>query len=306
MTSARRPLPTDIVALVSFDGRVYPNEARPFDRLGNSHDKAHALETALEQWFSFATNKHTWISVHGATIRGLISARPRTKRSAWEVELLINTTDDHSVWQSLFTRMLSGIGRQGAERIFLRVAADSPVKEAAREAGFFAYANETLYRRPALPPVTEPEAGLRRRKKADGMGVFQLYSRAVPANVRAIEGATYREWIAAREKWGGRSTDLVLERDGAIDAWVRIVSGQIVRLGLLSCAGYDDFASAALQTAGEREVFCLAPDYAPGLISALDRSGFSPAGDFAVLAKRLARPVNELAREAANEAIPVS
>ncbi|MCI0842703.1 MAG: hypothetical protein J4N36_02980, partial [Chloroflexi bacterium] len=121
MTSARHPLPTDIVALVSFDGRVYPNEAKPLDRLGLGNDKPHALETALEQWFSFATGKHTWVSVHGATIRGLISARPRTKRTAWEIEMLINTTDDDSVWQSLFTRMLSGIGKHGAERIFLRV-----------------------------------------------------------------------------------------------------------------------------------------------------------------------------------------
>ena len=49
MTSARHPLPTDIVALISFDGRVYPNEAKPLDRLGLGDDKPHALETALEQ-----------------------------------------------------------------------------------------------------------------------------------------------------------------------------------------------------------------------------------------------------------------
>ncbi len=34
MSRARHPLPTDLVALVSFDGRVYPNEAKPWDRLG--------------------------------------------------------------------------------------------------------------------------------------------------------------------------------------------------------------------------------------------------------------------------------
>jgi hypothetical protein len=38
MTSARHPLPTDIVALVSFDGDVYPNEAKPLERLGASED----------------------------------------------------------------------------------------------------------------------------------------------------------------------------------------------------------------------------------------------------------------------------
>jgi hypothetical protein len=48
MSSARRPLPTDIVALVSFDGHVYPNEAKPLDRLG-VQERARPLENALEQ-----------------------------------------------------------------------------------------------------------------------------------------------------------------------------------------------------------------------------------------------------------------
>ena len=306
MTSARHPLPTDIVALISFDGRVYPNEAKPLDRLGLGSDKPHVLETALEQWFSFATGKHTWVSVHGATIRGLISARPRTKRTAWEIEVLINTTDDDSVWQSLFTRMLSGIGKHGAERIFLRVHLDSPVREAARAAGFFAYAEETLRRRPALPPPPKSDLPVRRKRKSEALGVFQLYSREMPANVRAIEGATFREWQAAQEKWGGRFSDLVAEEDAIIGAWTRVVLGQVNRLAALSDRSYDDIVSAALQIVGEREAHCLAPRHAPALVSALDRLGFEPAGEFCAMAKRLAKPAAELTPESAKEAITAS
>ena len=80
MSSPRRPLPTDLVALVSFDGTVHPNEAKPLDRLGLD-ERARPLESTIEQWFSFATGKHTWVSVRGATIRGLISARRRAKPS---------------------------------------------------------------------------------------------------------------------------------------------------------------------------------------------------------------------------------
>ncbi len=305
MTSARHPLPTDIVALVSFDGRIYPNEAKPLDRLGLGNDKPHALETALEQWFSFATGKHTWVSVHGATIRGLISARPRTKRTAWEIEVLINTTDDDSVWQSLFTRMLSEIGRHGAERIFLRVRLDSPVREAARAAGFFAYAEETLRRRPALPPPPKSDLPVRRKAKSEALGVFQLYSREMPANIRAIEGATFREWQAAQEKWGGRFSDLVVEEDSVIGAWTRVVLGQVNRLAALSESSYDEIVSAALQLVGEREAHCLAPRHAPGLVSALDRLGFEPSGEFCAMAKRLAKPAEELKPESAKEAITV-
>ena len=117
MSKARTVLPTDLVALVSFDGRVYPNEAKTWDRLGLDVRGPHPLETALEQWFSFATGKHTWISVRGATIRGLISARRRAKPSAWEVEVLINADEDKGVCLSLLTRMLAGVGKLGAERV---------------------------------------------------------------------------------------------------------------------------------------------------------------------------------------------
>src|SRR3990172_7296064 len=127
MSSARRPLPTDLVALVSFDGRVHPNEAKPLESLGRD-ERAHPLESTLEQWFSFATGKHTWVSVRGTTIRGLITARQRAKRSAWEVEVLIDASDDPAVALSLFSRMSAGVGRMGAERIFLRLEADSHLR----------------------------------------------------------------------------------------------------------------------------------------------------------------------------------
>ena len=83
MSRARHPLPTDLVALITHDGRVYPNEAKTWDRMGADDSGPHPLGTALEQWLSFATGKHTWVSVHGATIRGLVSARRRAKRTVW-------------------------------------------------------------------------------------------------------------------------------------------------------------------------------------------------------------------------------
>src|SRR6266568_3864603 len=96
MTSnARTVLPTDLVALVSLDGRVYSNEAMTADRVG-TQDSPHPLETAFEQWFSFATGRHTWISVKGPTLRGLISARKRGSKLAWEIDCLINAADDDS------------------------------------------------------------------------------------------------------------------------------------------------------------------------------------------------------------------
>lgn len=307
MSSARHPLPTDIVALVSFDGHIYPNEANPFDRLGIERT-ARPLERALEQWFSFATGKHTWVSVRGATIRGLISARPRAKRSAWEVEVLIDATEDESVALSLFSRMTAGVMKQGAERVFFRLSADSDVRDAARAAGFFNYCGEVLYRRAA--DQWRPSGGdvsLRSRAKADTFGIYQLYNRVAPATVRAIEGLSFREWQAAQEKWGGRTVDLVMEEDGVITAWIRAMSGNPGRVHVLAERGpYDALLGAGLDVLQDQEVFCLAADYNAELASALERFGFEPVGEYQSMAKRLTKPVEQPAVEPSGEVVRVS
>jgi len=306
MSSARRPLPTDIVALVSFDGHVYPNEAKPLERLG-AEERARPLENALEQWFSFATGKHTWVSVRGATIRGLISARPRAKRSAWEVEVLINASEDESVALSLFSRMTSGVLRQGAERVFLRVSEDSEIRDDALAAGFFRYTTETLYRRDAADwRPSDADLPLRSKGKSDAFGIYQLYNRIAPANVRAIEGVVFREWQAAQEKWGGHCTDLLMEDAGVISAWVRAMPGQIGRISVMAEPGmYDALLGAGLDLLQDREVFCLAPDYNTELASALERFGFQGVGSYEAYAKRLTKLAGELATETAGKPVPV-
>jgi hypothetical protein len=309
MSRARYPLPTDIVALVSFDGRVYPNEAKPWDSLG-LNERPRPLEEALEQWFSFATGKQTWVSVRGATIRGLLTARKRGKRTAWEVEVLIDADDDKSVVSSLFSRMLAGIARLGAERAFIRLDTASGMVRSARDAGFFPYQTQTLYRLKGGGIGRATDIGLRPKAKQDIFGIFQLYMHAVPANVRAIEGATFKEWQAGLEPWGGRSTDLVLEEDGAITAWARVQTGDTGRLSLLSSSrgvGLDALIEAATARLGKSEqVLALVPEQDVGLGAAFERQGFEPAGNYLMMAKRLTQTAQELVPETAGTAIPVN
>ena len=310
MTRARHPLPTDLVALITHDGRVYPNEAKTWDRMGVDDSGPHPLGTALEQWLSFATGKHAWVSVHGATIRGLVSARRRGKRTAWEVDSLINADQDWSVARSLLERMVAGVAKQGAERIFLRVAADSCLVEIARDVGFFSYMRETLYRADGPVPAEDPNLPLRPASKADAFGIYQLYNAATPANVRAIEGATFREWQAAREPWGGRPSDLLLEEEGIITGWLRLLRGSEGRFSLLVHPQRRD-ADAFLQTAlarlkGSQSVLCLVPSQGESLSRQLRELGFSPRGDYVVMAKRLAKHAQELAAETVGTAVTVS
>lgn len=309
MSTARRPLPTDLVALVTFDGRVYPNEAKPLEQLGLD-EPTRPLETALEQWFSFATGKHTWVSVRGATIRGLITARRRAKPSVWEVDALIDIDEDDEVAASLFGRATAGLVKEKAERVFLRLDEDSSLRDAAREAGFFQYARETLYRLNGPGAVSLTEVPLRSRKKSDLMGIYQLYNQTVPANVRAIEGSTFREWQAAQEAWGARTTDLLLEENGIISAWLRLAKGHVGRFSILagqSQYGCEEFVRSACARLNHSEsLLTLVRQDNPALALNLERMGFRPAGNYVVLAKRLARPIEELSPEATSEAIPVS
>jgi len=310
MSRARYPLPTDLVALITHDGRVYPNEAKTWDRMGSADGGPHPLGTALEQWFSFATGKHTWVSVRGATIRGLVCARRRAKRTAWEVDCLINTDEDCSVTRSLLERMIAGVAKQGAERVFLRVAADSPLVETARGVGFFPYAHETLYRAEEPAPGEHQALPFRPTSKADAFGVYQLYNAVTPANVRAIEGATFREWQAGREPWGGTPTDFVLEEGGIITGWLRLLRGNESRFAMLVHPQRRD-AEAFLQTAlarlrGSRSVLCLVPSHGDSLSRQLRRLGFNPVEDYTALAKRLAKHAEELAAETMGTAVTAS
>jgi hypothetical protein len=309
MSTPRRPLPTDLVALVSFDGRVHPNEAKPLEHLGLD-ERAHPLESTIEQWFSFATGRHTWVSVRGATIRGLISARRRAKRSAWEVDALIDVEEDEGVALSLLSRMIGGITKQRAERVFLRLDSTSHIADTVRKAGFFPYSKETLYRLDATPSLQATDVPFRSREKSDLMGMFQLYSHSVPANVRAIEGPTFREWQAAQESWGGSTKDLLLEEDGIITAWLRFLPGQTGRFSLIAQSQrfkLDALVERALaQLGGGRRVLCLLPEYNGAWAGCLEALGFESVATYTCYAQRLVKPVEELAQEPASRPVPVS
>lgn len=322
MTVARAVRPTDLVALVSFDGRVYPNEAKTRDRMGRDESSPRPLESALEQWFSFATGRHTWISVRGSTLRGLISARRRSSNAAWEVDCLINASDDDSVCLSLLDRVSEQAGRGRAEKIFLRLAVDSDVVPIARRAGFQSCVIEDRYQHagPVSAELVDRPAGrsgarstppLRRRSRADAYPLFQLYNVAVPESVRRAEAATFAEWLAAQERhWlGRRSAQLVLDRGGHLSAWIRIVpDGDIGRFDLLVHPrelDLEPLLMAALARLRRQGVLLtLVPEYQEPLARLLEHLGFERQDQYVVMAKRTAVLV-KARRLAANLETPI-
>lgn len=309
MSSARTVRPTDLVALVAYDGRVYPNESVTRDRIG-TESSPHPLETALEQWFSFATGRHTWISVKGATLRGLVSARSRGSKKAWEVDCLIDAADDDGgVLMGLLDKVAADAGSAGAEKVYLRVSAESRVLKTACACGFSAYLKERLLatgERPSVDAGTRESAGkLRRWSRADAYPAFLLYNRWTPESVRRVEAATFKEWQAARERVSPpRGThQRVIECDGRMVGWLRTAAvGDLGRFDVMADPAtsevQDTLVDAALaRLQGQRALFTLAPEFAGALRDRLVERGFEERGEFVVLARRTTLPetVTELA-----------
>ena len=305
MTSVRTVRPTDLVALVAYDGRVYPNEAVTRDRIGKEMSP-HPLETALEQWFSFATGRHTWISVKGATLRGLASARRRGSKAAWELDCLIDAAeDDPGVLMGLLDQVTADAGRAGAEKVYLRVDSGSHMAKAACRCGFTAYLTERLLTAEGRSQ-SESNAGraaagraLRRWGRADAYPTFRLYNRWTPEPVRRLEAVTFREWLAARERVSPpRGTrQWVLEREGQVAGWLRTAAvGELGRFDLLADPAepelLDQLIDGALARLREQStLLTLAPEFAVALRQRLERRGFAQRGEFVVLVRRTTRPV---------------
>jgi hypothetical protein len=219
--NARGVLPIDIPALVSHNGKVYPNEARPRECLGLADPAPNPLETALDHWLSFATRRNAWISARRQRLLGLVSARRRGGRQAWEIDCLIDTTPARNAVPGLLECAIQGGGRAGAEKIFLRLSASSPLLPIVMNAGFSAYCEERLYVGSALA-LEAGDVPLRPFSQADQYPAYRLYNCVLPERRRRAESATFGEWQAAQERrWLRGGIELVLDGEGAIAAHVR-------------------------------------------------------------------------------------
>jgi hypothetical protein len=302
MTSVRSVRPTDLVALVAYDGKVYPNEAVTRDRVGKEASP-HPLETAIEQWFSFATGRHTWISVKGATLRGLVSARKRGSKAAWEIDCLIHTDEEPDVLLNLLEQVTEDAGRAGAEKIFLRVDADSEILRDCSASGFSLYLREHLFvaegPRAAEAPSFGEDIAFRRWSKADAHDTFWLYNRATPEPVRHAEAATFREWAASREKMSaGRGTrQWVTQTEQGIVGWLRTAAdGELGRFDVMVDVAATDLLNSLIDAAlvrlsDQSLLVTLVPNFAVGVVDRLQQRGFQERGEFVVLARRTTRPI---------------
>lgn len=302
--SARGVRPTDLLALVSFDGQVFRNEAATWDRLCRAHKPPSVMESALEGMLSFATGRHTWISVKGQRIHALVTGRRRGGPMAWEVDTLLATDEEPTAAPGLLHQLAEEARRSGASRIFLRLAEDSPAQAQALAAGFTRYARERMFVRQESPPSSgKTLPGLRPRQDRDTLALFRLYCETTPANVRSQEAATLSQWLALRERDGCRThEEFVLEEPtGYLSAWLRVACDRrtVRLLPLLLHPDRSGDAEAAVLAAleplcarrTERSVVALVPEHICGYGPALEALGFEEGQAYVTLVRKLAREV---------------
>jgi hypothetical protein len=323
-----RPLrPTDLPVLASLWARgklplaggeaaTFCNEAHVWDRLGlreHSLSALGGLERAFQQWAPIGGDRLTWVARRGLAVRGLASARRRGRRSAWEVDYLIAASGEENTGASLLEELTRGLGRAGVEKVFIRLDAQSRLLGVARSAGFFPYLREQLWRLERVSPGLDcPPLAMRLRTAADMLPLFQLYNTSVPATVRRCEALTLREWAAMQER--GRCQHLVLQKDGRLVACLRLARHDGAGCFALLAARRQDapldnlLATALHRLHNRRPIFCLVPDYERSLAARLADIGFQPVAEYALLANRLVRPIEETApvHAGAQQPYPVS
>ena len=300
--SSRTVRPTDLVALVSYDGRVYRNEARTWDILEKVEEAPSPIDSAfevIEPLFAFATGRQTWINVNGLTLQGLVSARRLHTRHAWEIDTLIcATAEPEAVCLDLLESMVEGAGRARAQKVFLRLRSDSLLVPHARRAGFVPYTRELLYFRGSRPEQVEATLSLRKVSSKDDQALFRVYSRNVPETVRRHEALTLQEWQALRPD-GRMRGEHVHEEDGDVKGWARLgMSGGYCHVAVLHDLDPDGLsgllAAVFARVGAGKRIYVSAPQYDFELQQALEDFGFGRMGEHSVFVHRTLRLVGEI------------
>ena len=315
-TQAHAPRPTDLVALVTFDGEVYENQAVTRERLAHPASTPHPLGAAIEQWLG--RGRRTWIDVRGRQINGIATARPLEGPEAWLIDTLVDASGapDGGVAGALLRQALEAAARQGVHHVLLRAPADAPALSEAVRAGFQQAISERLWRGDALrrlSPVTggAPDVTVREAGEEDAFALFQLYNRALPMAGRQALTLTQEEWQRVQERrWLHRAGREYVALDGdRICAQLRLTSERgRAQLDLLADAEGERGARALLDRAADDLADCdgvlaLAPVCAAPLERLLTERGLEAGAEYVLLSRRMAKPVAEIARSGAGMAV---
>ena len=242
----------------------------------------------------------------GIRLGGLASVRTSAGFRSWEVDRLYLTVDSDRRQANgrydltdtpsleLLEQMVQHAGQRSAERIFLRVPADSPVITLACRAGFSPCFEETLlegqgsrsHRSSEKSPVS-----WRHLLPRDDFALFQLFTAATPGQVRAALGLTFDQWQDARALYPRRRREWVTQGNGRITGWLGLRSCFRVTTGeVMAHPDYPDLLPALIDLALARRWAqgWLVPDYQVLAGELLHDRGFHEVDRYTMLIKTVA------------------
>ncbi len=191
---------------------------------------------------------------------------------------------DHDSGVELLESLAYSAGERGAHNLVAEIDEDSPAFEALRRAGFAVYARQRIWElEQTTPGSVDPELEVWRLENSRDTDLAQsLYLDIVPGLVRQVEPPPARD---------GRN--LVHVRDGELLGYLDIqrgARGTWVQPFFHPAA--DDFvalmSSYLSQAFHHRPLFVCVRSYQSWMGGPLERLGFRPAADQAVMVKRMA------------------
>lgn len=301
--------PTDLLAFVDFcrqvsgalaDGSIGPLPAIPTVRSFWSHSLA--LEPGRE----------SWVQIEHGRISGLVTAKHREGADVWHIDqlLILPSSDAGRTCTRLLEHLLTAAADEGIQKVYLRLTTADPAIEWACRVGFFQYCTEYVYYLDEVPTFAHPAAvaRLRPRRASDHQALFQLYCAVVPFRIRQAEGMTLHEWRWT-DGWQirhlgfplpfrtSRRQDYVVEAMPRLNGWLQI-DRRRRRVSILTnpneMPDVDGLLRVGLAQLGPgRSADCVARDYQPDVISALEEHHFREVGHYSLLARALAVRIPE-------------
>ena len=243
-----------------------------------------------------SSNRVTVGDWNGMALASLASARVRTGVRAWEVDRLHLKEPAQAL--ELLEQIVTGVGSRGAERVFLRVACDSPIVDVARRVGFFPYYEEIhLTGSEWLPETDSSDRNDTRRftsearLEPDQQGLFQLYCAATPQRVREGTGVTIDQWCDSQEPARTHRSETVLKLDEKIVGWgLREPYGKTTAGRMIGHPNHPETTTHLVRLSCQTQNW-LVPDYQEHIVELLDRQGLQESGRYTMLIKTVAVPV---------------
>jgi hypothetical protein len=303
--------PIDVVALASFQRRTSGTgteiTAHNWPRIEPESGQMPYLTLVSNSLAHRPGASRAWIAEDGGRLAGVAIARSRAGGLVWDVAQLHADPDSDHAASDLLEHVAACAGTHAARRVFLEASASTRGQDIARRAGFERFTTSDLY---LLTPGFKVERTdlfeARPRLRADEQALFQLYTAAVPAPVRAAEAMTLDEWGAlypGRKRWQptftGSRQQFVWELGTSLVGWLEVTFGHRSQfIDLLVHPRYEDATDrllryALVQVSPKAPVYATARAYQPSLASALTRAGFRLAGAHDLYVKILAARVRE-------------